>query len=185
MDVPPPAEWRYHWIPEGTAGTRATVEEMGRLAVACSTHERLIQLAQAIVRDVPSHDQVGELVALYDWISPTQGGNLRYVPDPRGLEHVSGPCHALFVSGQEDCDGHATCLAALALALNYGVAFRTVGTDETRPDEFSHVYALLGRRTPAGEEWYAADTTMPGATLGWEPDLAQAYLVKDWVLARP
>lgn len=166
-------------IPDGHAGTEATIRVMAELAASPSEGGRdpeIVALARKIVEGIPSKDYLGELNAIFNFVKE----NVRYVQDPRGLEHVETPRRTLLVTGQEDCDGHATCLAALAIALNHGVAFRTLAADRSRPGEWSHVYAVLGYRDRQGVHWYAADTTQAESSLGWEP--GEGYAKRDWLV---
>lgn len=165
-------------IGDKNAGTADTIKVMSQLAVSGSQHPGIRMAAERVTRGLGSKDYEGELRAIFDLVKD----NVRYVLDPRAYEFVSHPAWTLFVSGQEDCDGGATLLCALALAAGHGCAFRTVAADPSRPDEFSHVYAVLG----AKGRWWAADWTHPTpaeATFGWEPPADSVYSVRDWPVA--
>lgn len=170
-------------IPSGEAGTRATLQEMARLALQDGHHPEVISLARAAVRGVPNKDYLAEADRIFGLVRRS----VRYVQDPLGLEHVQRPLHLLFVEGQGDCDDHATAIGALATALGHGFAFATVAADARRdPSEgWSHVYPLIGLRKRGLTSWVGADTTQAGATLGWEPPARRITAKKVWIVREP
>lgn len=158
-------------IPDGYKGTAATIKEMKRLAQAASLDPKFVLWCRSIVADLQGKDYYGEAKRIYDVVKR----HVRYVLDPRGMEMVQDPRHVLFVDGSEDCDGHSTTVAAIALSLGHEAAFKTIAADATRPDEFSHVYAMIGIQKGANTEWWAADTTQRSGHFGWQPP---AHMVK-------
>jgi len=168
-------------IPTGMAGTRATIEPMGKLALEGSRNPEIVDLARAITRHLPNKDYKGEVQALYWWVRD----NVRYVQDPRTTEWVTDPYTTIFVTGVGDCDDHATVMAALGLALGHGAGFRTVAADPVRPEEFSHVYAMIGIRERNEGFWVSVDTTTREAFPGWDPPESRVFAIKDWVVAPP
>lgn len=88
-----------------------------------------------------------------------------------------------------NCDDHSTLVAALALALGLGAAFRTVAADCENPDPktcpWVHVYPVLGIPRGNAVEWVAADTTQLGGYFGWEPPRDRIKRVATWVIAGP
>lgn len=88
-----------------------------------------------------------------------------------------------------NCDDQSVLLATLSLCLGNGAAFKSIKGDPSRPQEFSHVYALLGytdRTSPDGVTWLPADATQGVSTpLGWEPPPEKTFGSKTWVIARP
>lgn len=163
-------------IPDGFAGTTATIKEMARLAREASTDPKFVMWCRSLVSDLPGKDYVGEARRIHDVVKK----HVRYVLDPRGMEMVADPRQTLFVEGQGDCDDAACTIAAMALALGHGAAFKTVAVDPDRPDEFSHVYALIGVQKGMGEEWFAADTTQKSGYFGWEPPADRITKSKVW-----
>jgi len=168
-------------IPEGYGGTAATIEKM-KQAVAGpeGAHNKEVRfLAQQIVSEVPSKDYVAEARALFNFMRT----GVRYTLDPRGLEWVQTPWFTLLVMGSGDCDDHAVATCALATALGHGCGFRTVKGDKRRPDEFSHVYAIVGVRLRNGKaKWLPLDSTEHGAQFGLDPPGAEAVPKKDWIV---
>lgn len=120
---------------------------------------RLIQFAREIALPrVPDRDQVGQAAAVLDWV----GNNVCYVFDPMGVELVQEPLLTLR-EGAGDCDDMTCLTASLWGALGIDAALQAVAT--AAPSAFDHVYGFAG----IGDRWYAGDSTVRGATLGWEP----------------
>lgn len=174
-------------IAEGERGTVQTLEMMRKAALdklpRVSRHEgahmpEVRFLAQRIVSEVQSKDYVGEAKAIYDFMRR----HVRYTLDPRGLEWVQTPWWTLLVIGQGDCDDHATAIAALAVSLGHGAGFRTVKGDLRRPDEWSHVYAIMGVRQGGQALWIPMDTTERNGRFGRDPQGAEQLPKKDWIV---
>lgn len=172
---------QYSEIPAGAAGTEATIAAMQQLAKQGSVHPEVIDLARQIVKHVPSKDYKGEAKALFKWVKRF----VKYRMDPRTMETVQHPYETALVQGAGDCDDHATLLVALALALGHGGSFRTVKADPDRPDEYSHVYAVIGIREGASATWYPADTTVASSSFGWEPPSPPVIEYRDWLVVSP
>lgn len=101
------------------------------------------------------------------------------------------PCYDLATEDQQiylpeadwvvhNCDEHSTLIAAMALSLGHEAAFKTIAADPDRPEEFSHVYPLIGIQKGAETWWYSADTTQPGGYFGWEPPKEAVLKEKVW-----
>lgn len=186
IDVAPYAHARsdlvkYYEIPEGEAGTKATLEWMAKLAREAAKDPKFVQIARSIVRDLHSKDYQGEMARLLDYVKT----HVRYVLDPHELEWVQTPMHTLCVEGQGDCDDGSTLLVGLALALGHGGAFVTYAADPRRPDDWSHVAAVLAFRKK-GQVWCGvADFTQPESYLGWEPPARRIFKRKIWWVEKP
>jgi hypothetical protein len=135
-------------------------------------------LAQQIVSHVPSKDYIGELRAIDQFMRKF----VRYTLDPRALEWVQTPWWTLLVIGQGDCDDHATAIAALGVTLGHGAGFRTVKGDSSRPNEWSHVYAILSARKNGKMVWVPMDTTEKNGQFGRDPRGAERVEKKDWII---
>lgn len=170
-------------IRDGDSGTADTIAPMIRLAREGANHPGIREATQRAVRmaGVGPKDYAGELRAIYNYVK----ANCRYMLDPRGKEQISHPAHTLFVSGTEDCDSLAVLEVAMAGSIGHGGAFRTVKADPRRPDEYSHVYALLAYTDESGVHWIPADVTQQGTDFGWEPPPERVYYYKDWVAIPP
>lgn len=80
------------------------------------------------------------------------------------------------------CDGHATAIAALAMALGMKAGFRTVKGDSSRPDQWSHVYAVIGVTENGKTKWLTADSTQKESSIGWDPPEGKLLGMKTWVI---
>lgn len=183
-EQPYPMTWgpptKYIEIPGGERGTVATLKIMKELVLGQWGHRNpeVVMLAQKIVDHLPSKDYRAEADALLQFMKE----NVRYRLDPAGLEYVPTPWYTLLVSGNEDCDGHSTATAALAMALGHKAAFRTVKGDPSRPEQWSHVYAVIGVPDKGKIEWLTADSTQKESYLGWDPPQGKLYGMKTWVI---
>jgi transglutaminase-like putative cysteine protease len=175
---------KYVEIPKGEAGTRATLKIMKQLVLSPWGHRNpeVVWLARQIVSDIspgPQKDYRAMAQALLEFMKT----NVAYRLDPSGLEYVPTPWYTLLVSGHEDCDGHATATAALAMALGMRAGFRTVRGDRSRPDQWSHVYAVIGVPAKGGKTtWLTADSTQEESYLGWDPPEGKTLGMKTWVI---
>ena len=181
---PAKSAWEMRRIGEKDTGTRETVRVMAELAQAGAMHPGLLVDARRAVRNagLASKDYAGELEAVFDYVR----NNVRYVLDPRAYEYVQHPAWTLYTDGQGDCDDSTTLIGALAMQLGHGFSIRTIRADPSRPDEFSHVYALVGYRDKDGVHWFAADPTHPrpeDATFGWEAPEGMKWGTEDLVVA--
>lgn len=174
---------KYVEIPSGEAGTRATLKIMKQLVLSPWGHRNpeVVWLARQIVEEVspgPQKDYRAMAGAILDFMKQ----NVDYRLDPSGLEYVPTPWYTLLVTGREDCDGHATAAAALAMALGLKAGFRTVRGDPSRPDQWSHVYAVIGIPKKGKTEWLTVDSTQEESFLGWDPPEAKTLGMKTWVI---
>lgn len=174
---------KYVQIPHGEAGTRETLKVMKRLVLSPWGHRNpeVVWLARGIVDEVSPGPQK-DYRAMAEKILAFMKENVSYRLDPAGLEYVPTPWYTLLVSGREDCDGHATAIAALAMALGMRAGFRTVKGDKSRPEQWSHVYAVIG--VPEGNKtvWLTADSTQEESYLGWDPPEGKVLGMKTWVI---
>lgn len=169
-------------IPEGHAGTVVTLQVMqdavGGGEGAHNTEVR--HLAMKIVEGLPPKAYEREVRAIYDFMRE----HVRYTLDPRGLEWVQTPWYTLLVAGMGDCDDHAVAIVALAISLGHGAGFRTVKGDPSRPDEWSHVYPIVGIRERGIPRWIPIDTTeVSNPRFGQDPPGADRVPQKNWVIA--
>lgn len=180
---------RVETMPYGLSGTTQTVERMKQAVIGKLPHAKHHEgmhhpevrfLATRIVNEVPSKDYAGEARAIFEFMH-IPNGFMRYTLDPRGLEWVQTPYVTLLVEGQGDCDDHATAICALAGSLGLGCGVRTIKADKKRPDQFSHVYAIIGVRQNGRTTWYPADSTEYGARFGQDPPGSDGLPTQDWI----
>lgn len=153
-------------VPGGDDGTKRLGMSMVFFARLAAHDPQFVWWARAAVRDIPSkaHNVVAR--RLLEWVRKV----VKYRYDPLGLEWQQDPRHTLLVDGAGDCNNQTCLIAALALALGYRSVIRFVKADRTRPDEYSHVYALIAVPDgQGGESLVALDTTQAHAEPGWEP----------------
>lgn len=80
------------------------------------------------------------------------------------------------------CDDQSVAAAALAMALGFRAGFRTVKGDPGRPDQWSHVYPVIGIPKKGKVIWLTADATQKESYLGWDPPEGKLYGMKTWVI---
>ena len=150
-------------IPTGFAGTRATVQRMHDFAYKGKVDLSLQKVADSIIQKsgCGNRDYECKAKAIYNFVKKY----IRFERDPYGVEMVQEP----FVTLKRragDCDDHATLITALYGSIGFPYAFKTIKADKTRPDEFSHIYAVV--HLPK-KGWVGADTSVDQASFGWEP----------------
>ena len=154
-------------LPNGPAGTVATIKIMKRLARESirSPQQLARNKATDIYRAAGLHprDWFGEIRALQSWVQ----NNIRYVQDPTDLERVQGPEETL-KRGTGDCDDQATLLGAMLESTGHPAKLVAVGV---KGGPFSHVLV----ETKTGRGWIAAETILK-KPLGWyPPDATSRY----------
>jgi hypothetical protein len=169
---------------EIASGEDGTVQTLKAMADAVTGKEGahntdVRHLAMKIVTGLGNKDYEAEVRAIYDFMRE----KVRYTLDPRGLEWVQTPWYTLLVVGMGDCDDHATAIAALAISLGHGAGFRTVKGDKARPNEWSHVYPVVGIRERGKPRWIPIDTTEKHARFGQDPPGAERVQQRTWVIA--
>ena len=154
---------QFDTIPSGFSGTKETVRRMHRLAEQGKTDLTVQKVADLIIRQsgAAPRDYWKKAQALYSFIK----NYVRFERDPFGVEMLQEPLVTLKRKAG-DCDDHGILVGALFSAIGYPYAFKTIRADASRPDEFSHIYAVVN---VPGKGWIGADTSVDAAYLGWEP----------------
>jgi hypothetical protein len=158
----------------GDAGTAQTIKVMRQLIDQDLANADFVNFAKSLVRNVPSHDEMGEVEAIYDWVH----SNIRFVKDPLTKETLYPPSELLKIR-QGDCDDSAMLMSALALAVGYPARLVTVAANAQSADEFSHVYAEI-EIPPGTNNWVAADAARPNSQFGVHPPMY--YRRRAWSL---
>lgn len=183
----PPVTWgppvQYVRIPHGEAGTRATLKIMKQVVLGPWGHRNpeVVELARQVVSHVSpgaEKDYRAMVQAIFEFMRT----NMNYRLDPAGLEYVPTPWYSLLVSGEDDCDGFSVSAVALGMALGLKGGFRTVKGDGDRPDQWSHVYAVIGIPERGKIVWLTVDGTQKEAFVGWDPPEGKLYGMKTWVI---
>lgn len=127
-------------LPDGDAGTRATLGIMSNLARRDASDRRLRQ----IVSRHEGHTDRETAHALWRHMV----GNYPYVADPETHEHVTAPVYTLTHTSPypyRDCDDLATANAGLLTAADIPNRLKVISWRRTRPaGQYTHVY----------NEWY-------------------------------
>ncbi len=148
-------------IPSGLAGTRKTVEHIGRLIRdgVRDFYVRQKAIDILLAQRVPPKDYLGEINALFRWVQR----HVRYTKDPFRVEVLHSPRRMLELRAG-DCDDMTILLGALIKSVGHPVRVVLTGPDGRRPDLFSHIYLEAQHRG----QWIPLDATMP-YPMGWSP----------------
>lgn len=148
-------------LPDGPAGTRATLRMMRSIARAGARSLVVRDTATRVIADarVAPMDYRGELRALFTFVRD----RIRYTRDPANVELLQTAERTLRVK-QGDCDDKATLLAAMieSVGIPASLEFRVIAT--RKPGVFTHVYVVAR----VGGELIPLDATLSGAPFGWE-----------------
>ena len=153
-------------IPEGKAGTIATLKIMRNIIKAWRPNLQLRSLASQIVSVVPGKDWAGELAAIQSWVRD----NIRYTRDIHDLETLHTPDVTLNTR-MGDCDDQAILTACLLASSGHPWRLVAIAL-KNAPDQFVHVYT----ESRLGNKWVSVETTEP-VDVGWEPAGVAAKLV--------
>lgn len=135
-------------IPEGDAGTRATLRIMRDVTRAWRIAPDVRQLAKEITQSCEPKAFGCNARALHAWVRD----NIKYLPDVADVETIQTPDLTLR-DRVGDCDDQAVLLASLLQSIGHPVRFVAVGMVDNAP--CSHVYV----ETRVGGYWLAAETT--------------------------
>ena len=156
---------------------------VARLMRAGSEDPRVRATALKIVRECEARDDECELRAIYEAVKngdpsvEALAQGFPYRADPKTIDWFQGAARSLAMCEHGacggDCDDHTILVGALAGSLGFTVGARAYA--KTRSAPLSHVYAIAitpkraGRPGLAGAKVIGMDTTVPSATLGWQP----------------
>lgn len=109
-----------------------------------------------IASKLPEHvKESKELQKVFDFLRQ----NVKYKPDPRGMEKFQRPMVTL-EDGVGDCDDYAILGGAILEILGYTALFRLI--QEISETSWSHVYLLVGLPMKNPKEFIAFDPIKPG-----------------------
>lgn len=151
-------------IPDGKAGTVATLKIMKEVANAGKISLPIRNLAVNLINHLPQKDYFNEVKILHRFVRD----QIRYVKDIRGVETVQTPDVTLSLRSG-DCDDKSVLLAAMLEAIGHPTGFVAIGF---KPDDFVHVYPI----TRIGTRWVSAEVTEP-VEIGWTPSGVISRLV--------
>ena len=158
----------------GDLGTIQTIRVMRKLVDQAVSDPEFVRHAIELVRNVPEHDENGEIFALYSFVHDY----IRYTKDPVTKE-VLVPPKELLRRRAGDCDDTSMLIAALAIALGYPARLVTISANPEHPNDFSHIYPEV-ELPPGSGSWVALDVARPGAQFGLSP--ASYFRKRAWSL---
>lgn len=144
-------------LPEGAAGTRATLRLMAGLVRETRILPAIRNTAADIVSSLAAQNFTAEADAIFCFVRD----QIRYLQDTNNVEVIQNPCFTLDFR-QGDCDDKSTLLAALLESVGHPCRFVAVGY--THPGEFEHVYV----ETRIGGQWIPLESTEQ-VPMGWAP----------------
>ncbi len=104
--------------------------------------------------------------------------NVRYVFDPPAVDTFATLKETLFAGGG-DCDDATIAFATLLGSIGFHVIGRVI-SEKGAPNQWVHIYPMVGLPKEDPREWMPLDATVEGATPGWEyPNIARR---KDYLL---
>ncbi len=164
-------------IPNGDAGTRATVRHMRRLAREGKVSPIVRDYALRIARGIPGRDGTRQALAIRLWLA----SNIEFRRDPHGSELLYSPArmlHILTTRGPPlyiDCDDVAILAAALGGAVGLRSRFQVVGFLSPNAP-YRHVWTDLS--SPGrGARWVDMDVTRQA-----QPTAAQGAISRRWLV---
>lgn len=151
----------FETIPGGWQGTADTVSRMHQLINKGKTDLSLQKIADMVVRPYKDRDYDAQAGAIFDFTK----NYVRFQRDPFGVEMLQEPIVTL---GRKagDCDDHTTLNCCLLGSIGFPYAIKTIKADAARPDEFSHVYAIV---LINNRGWTGFDTSVGPSYYGWQP----------------
>lgn len=143
-------------IPDGPAGTRATLKLMGTLTKRGKTNPEIRSKAAALIQHLPQKDYENEVAAIFSFVQ----NRIRYVRDIRNVETVHY-AEQILKQAHGDCDDKAILLASLLEAVGKPTRFVAVAFE---PGHYSHVFTDVAYK----RGWLSLDPTEP-QPIGWRP----------------
>ena len=143
-------------IPDGKAGTLATLKIMRQIAREYKTSLPVRNLALSLTQKLPQKDWTAEAKAIQEFARD----KIRYVKDVVGVETVQTPLVTL-ENKAGDCDDKSVLIASLLMSIGHPARFVAIGKT---PDSFVHVFP----ETRIGTKWVSLESTEP-VSIGWQP----------------
>lgn len=144
-------------IPDGLAGTEATIAAMREMVNRCKTNPIIRQAATTVAFLQPEKNYQAEAEAIFNEVRD----GVRYMRDVHMVETLQEPTITL-ASRLGDCDDQSTLLASMLESIGVPTRFVVAGYDGPH---YSHVY-LQAWFDDAG--WVDMDATEPHP-MGWAP----------------
>lgn len=144
-------------IPDGVAGTKATLQLMRRIVRDYKKSMPVRLTAMRIVESAGPKQWVQEARNIQQFVRD----RIRYLKDVRGVETIQTPDKTLELR-QGDCDDKSILTASLLESIGHPTRFVAVSF---MPGIYSHVLV----ETLIGNKWVPVETTVENKTLGWFP----------------
>jgi predicted transglutaminase-like cysteine proteinase len=148
-------------IPDGVAGTYATVREIVGLIQSGTRNERVRLAAIEAIRNCPWKNRKCEAEAIFAWLRR----NIRFTYDPEGAELLQD-VDAIMMHRAADCDDFVILGGAMLRSVGIPARIVIIASDPSAPSAFSHIY-LHAELRPG--DWVGFDPTVTDSRLGWEP----------------
>lgn len=177
--LPPPQA--FHLAGWERKSDKAKVKTLRSIAESAGRDPRIRNLAMTIIRDVRDRDYPTQAAVLLSWVQ----ANVRYVNEPG--EVLQDPMYTLRVK-YGDCDDMALLLGAFYTAVGLPWRFVLSGTQRGQKirwiegdrfpsgAQFAHIYVTVGWPAFGPTTWAAAEPTIKGSPLGWEPAMTGRLL---------
>jgi len=157
-------------IPEGAAGTRATLDIMRAAAKRGKLNPLVRQKATEIVSSLPTQkDWFAQIRALHQFVRD----RIYYVRDINGVETIREADRVL-IDGVGDCDDKAVLLASMLESVGHPARFAALGFS---PGEFHHVLVETQISKPPREKWLPLETT-ENVSAGWYPPNVKSRMTR-------
>lgn len=145
------------WIPDGHAGTDATLRKMRELIRAGKVNPAVRQKAAAIAAAVRPQKYYAEILRR---IHAFVRDEIAYIPDIRDVETLHAP-EFILSHKYGDCDDKSVLVASMFESIGFKTKLVAVGNT---PAACSHVYVEV----KLGRHWIPVETT-ENVPLGWAP----------------
>jgi len=155
-------------IPDGKAGTLATLKIMRRVTRRYKSSLPIRLLAQKLTRRLPQKNYTREVAVLHKFVRD----KVRYVRDIRGVETIQTPIQTLKL-GSGDCDDKSILVASLLESIGHPTRFVACGFNDT--GAYSHVFT----QTKIGGKWVSVETTEPWPLGKAPPKITTRMIVRN------
>ena len=148
-------------IAEGDAGIEQTVGMIRQLIHQGVRDVTVNRTALGIVQGVPPHEPALEAQAIYQWVRT----NIRFTGDIYGAETLRPAAEILRVRGGDCDDINGILLPTLLESVGIQSRLVTIAADDSRPENFSHIYPEAN----LNGVWTPMDAAAKSASFGRAP----------------
>lgn len=156
-----PFAYTHKEIPDGVAGTYATVREIVGLIREGTNNEQARLATIDAIRGCPWKNRRCEAEAIFAWLRR----NVRFTYDPEGAELLQD-VEAILLHRAADCDDFVILGGSMLRSVGIPARIVIIASDPTAPRAFSHIY-LQAEMRPG--EWVGFDPSVVDSRVGWEP----------------